>query len=63
MAYKDEYEVARLHRRAAFRDEVAAEFGAGADLTFHLQPPVASRIGLRRKVPVAGARRGPCSGP
>ena len=52
MAYKDEYEVARLHRRAAFRDEVAAEFGAGADLTFHLQPPAATRLGLRRKVPV-----------
>jgi indolepyruvate ferredoxin oxidoreductase len=52
MAYKDEYEVARLHRRAAFGDDVAAEFGTGAAVTFHLQPPVASRIGLRHKVPV-----------
>ncbi len=52
MAYKDEYEVARLHRRAAFRDDVKAEFGGGADVTFHLQPPIASRVGLRRKVPV-----------
>jgi indolepyruvate ferredoxin oxidoreductase len=53
MAYKDEYEVARLHRRAAFSDQVADQFGPGADVTFHLQPPVASRMGLQRKIPLS----------
>ena len=63
MAYKDEYEVARLHRRAAFRDDVEAEFGGGADVTFHLQPPIASRVGLAAEDPRAGRpRRGPRSG-
>jgi indolepyruvate ferredoxin oxidoreductase len=58
MAYKDEYEVARLHRQAAFRDQVAAEFGPGADITFHLQPPVASRMGLQRKIPLSSRTAG-----
>jgi indolepyruvate ferredoxin oxidoreductase len=58
MAYKDEYEVARLHRRAAFRDEVAGEFGPGADVTFHLQPPVASKMGLQRKIPLSSRTAG-----
>jgi indolepyruvate ferredoxin oxidoreductase len=58
MAYKDEYEVARLHRQAAFRDQVASEFGPGADVTFHLQPPAASRMGLRRKIPLSSRTAG-----
>ncbi len=58
MAYKDEYEVARLHRQAAFRDQVASEFGSHADVTFHLQPPVASRMGLQRKIPLSSRTGG-----
>jgi indolepyruvate ferredoxin oxidoreductase len=58
MAYKDEYEVARLHRGAAFRDHVTDQFGPGADVTFHLQPPVASRMGLQRKVPLSSRTAG-----
>jgi indolepyruvate ferredoxin oxidoreductase len=58
MAYKDEYEVARLHRQAGFRAEVAEQFGPGADVTFHLQPPVASRMGLRRKIPLSSRTAG-----
>jgi indolepyruvate ferredoxin oxidoreductase len=58
MAYKDEYEVARLHRQAAFRDQVASEFGTHADVTFHLQPPVASRMGLQRKIPMPSRTAG-----
>jgi indolepyruvate ferredoxin oxidoreductase len=57
MAYKDEYEVARLHRGQQLRDAVGAEFGAGASVAFHLQPPIASRLGLDRKVRV-GERPG-----
>jgi indolepyruvate ferredoxin oxidoreductase len=58
MAYKDEYEVARLHRGAAFRDHVTDQFGPGADVTFHLQPPVTSRMGLQRKVPLSSRTAG-----
>jgi indolepyruvate ferredoxin oxidoreductase len=58
MAYKDEYEVARLHRQAAFRAQVTEEFGAHADVTFHLQPPAASRMGLQRKVPLSSRTAG-----
>jgi indolepyruvate ferredoxin oxidoreductase len=58
MAYKDEYEVARLHRQAAFRAQVADELGPGADVTFHLQPPAASRMGLRRKIPLSSRTAG-----
>ncbi len=36
MAYKDEYEVARLLLSSAARAEVAATFGEGARTTFHL---------------------------
>lgn len=57
MAYKDEYEVARLHRRAELRAAVDDQFGGGAAVAFHLQPPIASRIGLRRKVRI-GERPG-----
>jgi indolepyruvate ferredoxin oxidoreductase len=58
MAYKDEYEVARLHRQAAFRAQVADEFGPRATVTFHLQPPVASRMGLERKIPLSSRTAG-----
>ncbi|MCC5986589.1 MAG: indolepyruvate ferredoxin oxidoreductase family protein [Pararhodobacter sp.] len=40
MAYKDEYEVARLHRDAGFAKKIAAEFGPGAKVNYHLAPPL-----------------------
>jgi len=39
MAYKDEYEVARLHRDAAFRDRLAQEFEGDFAVKYHLAPP------------------------
>jgi len=39
MSYKDEYEVARLHRDADFARRIAREFGPGAKLAYHLAPP------------------------
>ena len=39
MAYKDEYEVARLLVSDNFRQSVATEFGEGVRLTYHLAPP------------------------
>ena len=39
LSYKDEYEVARLHSRKEFLDEVRRDFGDNAKLRFHLAPP------------------------
>ncbi|MGY1662643.1 indolepyruvate ferredoxin oxidoreductase family protein [Geodermatophilus sp. SYSU D00705] len=54
LAYKDEYEVARLHLQAAFREQVAATFTDARRLTFHLAPPALRRFGYDRKVAVPG---------
>ena len=43
MAYKDEYEVARLHSDPAFRTRLAEQFEDGAKLTFNLAPPIFNR--------------------
>ncbi len=43
MAYKDEYEVARLYTDGAFRKKVAAEFAGDYRLKFHMAPPVLNR--------------------
>lgn len=50
MAYKDEYEVARLALDPAFRAELDRAFGAGARPRYHLHPPVLRSLGLRRKL-------------
>ncbi|MEY2400079.1 MAG: indolepyruvate ferredoxin oxidoreductase, partial [Ilumatobacteraceae bacterium] len=62
MAYKDEYEVARL--LLAGRAKVAAQFGDDAKMTWNLYPPMLRSMGLGRKlrfgswsVPVLGALR------
>jgi indolepyruvate ferredoxin oxidoreductase len=50
MAYKDEYEVARLYTDGNFRKQVAAEFGnEGLRFEFHLAPPL-----LAHKDPATG---------
>jgi indolepyruvate ferredoxin oxidoreductase len=43
MAYKDEYEVARLYTDGNFQRQLAAEFEPGARLEFHLAPPLLGR--------------------
>ena len=40
MAYKDEYEVARLHSEPAFKQKLDAQFGGKYKLRFHLAPPL-----------------------
>jgi indolepyruvate ferredoxin oxidoreductase len=50
MAYKDEYEVARLHRSAAFKDTLREQFGAGAKITYKLHPPTIRRFGYDSKI-------------
>jgi indolepyruvate ferredoxin oxidoreductase len=43
MAYKDEYEVARLHTDTAFHARIGAMFEGDFKLNYHLAPPLISR--------------------
>ena len=43
MAYKDEYEVARLHTDAAFHAKINAMFEGDFTLNYHLAPPLISK--------------------
>jgi len=40
LAYKDEYEVARLHADTGFVDQLRQDFGSQARVRFHLAPPL-----------------------
>ncbi|MCK5890323.1 indolepyruvate ferredoxin oxidoreductase family protein [Aeromicrobium sp.] len=50
MAYKDEYEVARLALDTSVRDEVAQTFGADARIAWRLHPPTLRALGMKRKL-------------
>ena len=50
MAYKDEYEVARLHLKPAFRAGTRGLFTAPRRLDWHFHPPFLRALGLRRKL-------------
>jgi indolepyruvate ferredoxin oxidoreductase len=56
-AYKDEYEVARLHLDPAQRAALEAEFGPGAHTQVLLRPPLLVTFGLRRKIRVGRIAR------
>ncbi|CAG1018669.1 hypothetical protein BURC_03474 [Burkholderiaceae bacterium] len=43
MAYKDEYEVARLHTDRSFHDKIAAQFEGDYTLNFHMAPPLIAK--------------------
>lgn len=43
MAYKDEYEVARLHADTGFREKVAAQFEGDFKINYHLAPPIIAK--------------------
>jgi indolepyruvate ferredoxin oxidoreductase len=50
LAYKDEYEVARLHLLPEFRLAVDRALPEGSDLRYLLHPPVLRAMGMRRKL-------------
>ena len=43
LAYKDEYEVARLHTQTGFLESIRETYGQDAKITFHMAPPLLSR--------------------
>jgi len=52
LAYKDEYEVARLHAEAGFRAKIEGMFEGDYRVVYHLAPPL-----LARKDPTSGEPR------
>ena len=50
MAYKDEYEVARLQLAPEFQTSARAPFSAPRQLIYHLHPPLLRALGLRHKL-------------
>ena len=47
MAYKDEYEVARLHSDPAFQQQIAAQFEGDYQLNYHLAPPLLAQTNAK----------------
>ncbi len=50
LAYKDEYEVARLHLAAALEEQAAETFTGRVRIRYQLHPPALRSLGLRRKL-------------
>lgn len=45
MAYKDEYEVARMYSSPAFTEQLHQQFEGDFELNFHMAPPLISKMG------------------
>jgi len=55
LAYKDEYEVARLYTTPQFKKQIEETFASGGKLNFHLAPPIFSKIDKNTGRPVKRA--------
>jgi indolepyruvate ferredoxin oxidoreductase len=59
MAYKDEYEVARLHLKLAWRDQLNEMFDKPVKVSYHLHPPILRAMGMTRKLKLGPWFNGP----
>ncbi len=50
MTYKDEYEVARLHRDPSVLTGIRARFGDDATISYRLKPPTLTSLGYTKKI-------------
>jgi len=50
MAYKDEYEVARLHLKQTWHTQLTGMFTQPQKVYYHFHPPLLRTLGLRRKL-------------
>jgi indolepyruvate ferredoxin oxidoreductase len=50
MAYKDEYEVARLHLRNDLAAQLAEEYPGGVQIRYALHPPILRAMGFKKKI-------------
>jgi indolepyruvate ferredoxin oxidoreductase len=50
MAYKDEYEVARLHLKQTWREKLDSMFERPLKVYYHLHPPLLRTMGMQRKL-------------
>ena len=50
MAYKDEYEVARLSLKSEVHDVMKEQFGDNATIHYNLHPPIFKAFGLKQKI-------------
>ncbi|NDU73119.1 indolepyruvate ferredoxin oxidoreductase family protein [Actinomadura sp. DSM 109109] len=57
MAYKDEYEVARLHLDPELARRVEEQFGPGSRVAYMLHPPLLRAVGVDRKVALGRTAR------
>jgi indolepyruvate ferredoxin oxidoreductase len=50
MAYKDEYEVARLHLKNDLAAQLAEEYPGGVEIRYALHPPILRAMGFKKKI-------------